>query len=985
MDIYDLYFLFQFDYISEYIGIIKTFNDIQNIKFIKKPSDKSENSYVYTTKTFDTQDVKYIVKSGDVDLILNEYLVGKTLNNYRHLCDGIIYTIYIFNSNVVPNINKNNNNIIKDLLNKNYKYYSSKNNNVINRLNEIPHIIYEKVQGIEFIEFLHKNHTDSLTQSVLYKNHESTTSTTTEVVFENPQDETTNSPTQSTDNNLQELFDYIISIILTLAFLLEKCGFVHNDLHLNNIILKPYNKIYKLNIHKSTFEIYLKNIPVIIDYGLSHITINNISINTQNFDNYNIHSDVLHYSYDIYKLVLSICHILIKKNINYFNELKWLLKFLISSDDYKKINNINYMKKFLNTEYKQLFSNKNKSKIEINPLNYLYWIINNFNKFSSGNISLNLQVNKNISGSDFNKNKLIDTHKNYLHKIKYFSPIYKIFKLSHISPQSFSKCDTIETYDLKYIEYLQSHNIKYTQISFNYDLLINYLQNKLNMSYNEVNIKTQLNNLLLMLNNDINYITVYEFISLYDKLYYLYFNDIFNFINYNNDYIYDYNDLINLYNYIFREFTTLIINNNDCFIFYLFFSYCKKIYKKLIVPESSLTNFYGVKLQNNSNLSTSYSCIIDCYNNLLNKYYYFNKPSYISPSVNYTLLTIKNSTESKSDLYYLINKHFNISQIDFYNLINKYKNDIDIYNSLKNYTKRVEDSKGQSDGLYKNPTDSLTQSVLYKSLREKEPERLYKNSTYETINNFRVIKRIKEIEKLTHNLFSNNFTKSIKNYLDFGGGDGTITLGISKYFNCVNTYCVDIKNWDDNKPRNYLYSQLKYIDVNTYNPEFIYKNRYAKENPEGFNKNESATPGETGWFYKNSETSTLHNNTLNNHKIHNNSLDLITAFQVFHHILDVSTTLKLLYDLLKPGGYLIIREHDCNNNTTRMLIDVEHIIYDYVYNNLQNSINDYFAYYRTKEQWIDIITNVGFKHIPTNNLNLNKNITNYYFDIFIKT
>ena len=155
MDVSDLYFLFQFDYISFFIGKLKTFNEIKNINYIKNSKSNKDNSYVYTTSTFDTNDIKYIIKTGDVDLILNEYVVGKTLNNYRHLCEGIVYTIYLFNSNIIPNVNTNNNTFMKNLYNLNTKYYTENQPELensedftslyINRLNEIPHVIYEKV------------------------------------------------------------------------------------------------------------------------------------------------------------------------------------------------------------------------------------------------------------------------------------------------------------------------------------------------------------------------------------------------------------------------------------------------------------------------------------------------------------------------------------------------------------------------------------------------------------------------------------------------------------------------------------------------------------------------------------------------------------------------------------------------------------------------------------------------------------------------
>lgn len=45
-----------------------------------------------------------------------------------------------------------------------------------------------------------------------------------------------------------------------------------------------------------------------------------------------------------------------------------------------------------------------------------------------------------------------------------------------------------------------------------------------------------------------------------------------------------------------------------------------------------------------------------------------------------------------------------------------------------------------------------------------------------------------------------------------------------------------------------------------------------------------------------------------------NSVDLITSFVTFHHIDDTDGVLRELSRILRPGGYLIIREHDCENS-----------------------------------------------------------------------
>ena len=44
-----------------------------------------------------------------------------------------------------------------------------------------------------------------------------------------------------------------------------------------------------------------------------------------------------------------------------------------------------------------------------------------------------------------------------------------------------------------------------------------------------------------------------------------------------------------------------------------------------------------------------------------------------------------------------------------------------------------------------------------------------------------------------------------------------------------------------------------------------------------------------------------------------NQVDLVTSFVTFHHVSELQTILAELVRILRVGGYLIIREHDCEN------------------------------------------------------------------------
>lgn len=54
------------------------------------------------------------------------------------------------------------------------------------------------------------------------------------------------------------------------------------------------------------------------------------------------------------------------------------------------------------------------------------------------------------------------------------------------------------------------------------------------------------------------------------------------------------------------------------------------------------------------------------------------------------------------------------------------------------------------------------------------------------------------------------------------------------------------------------------------------------------------------------------------------SLDLVTCCQVLHHREDADEVILEFSRILKPGGVLILREHDVDSRLVRLLCDVEH-------------------------------------------------------------
>merc|ERR1711964_731458 len=73
------------------------------------------------------------------------------------------------------------------------------------------------------------------------------------------------------------------------------------------------------------------------------------------------------------------------------------------------------------------------------------------------------------------------------------------------------------------------------------------------------------------------------------------------------------------------------------------------------------------------------------------------------------------------------------------------------------------------------------------------------------------------------------------------------------------------------------------------------------------------------------------------------SQDIVTCLQVLHHVRDRGKMLDEILRILKPGGVLILREHDARGVEMKMLCDIEHGLWRVMRSqNLENDLNLYF-------------------------------------------
>jgi len=87
---------------------------------------------------------------------------------------------------------------------------------------------------------------------------------------------------------------------------------------------------------------------------------------------------------------------------------------------------------------------------------------------------------------------------------------------------------------------------------------------------------------------------------------------------------------------------------------------------------------------------------------------------------------------------------------------------------------------------------------------------------------------------------------------------------------------------------------------------------------------------------------------------------LITVFQVLHHIEESNLTsiLDQLATILAPGGYLILRDHDCSTGWIKTLVDLEHEIH-----HIKGSPYMKVHTYKSAEAWKELMETRGLKQI----------------------
>jgi len=112
-----------------------------------------------------------------------------------------------------------------------------------------------------------------------------------------------------------------------------------------------------------------------------------------------------------------------------------------------------------------------------------------------------------------------------------------------------------------------------------------------------------------------------------------------------------------------------------------------------------------------------------------------------------------------------------------------------------------------------------------------------------------------------------------------------------------------------------------------------------------------------------------------------NFFDIITCFQTLHHVVKRNKMILEIKRVLKPGGILIIREHDLSieGDISKTIIDFEHYLYILSrepYEKSKKKLKNLYANYTSKQQLDEMIK------FPILGSTPNKGPTNYYTCVY---
>ena len=268
--------------------------------------------------------------------ILYEYFIGTMgINLLRKYVPNFAYTLGIFRCNPLVLTNKNSNPHLKNHTDSNKNrdvniQMFCENKTIKDRYNEnleSYYVMYEKISGESIESFVSKI---------------------------------------ETENDEKMLISYIIQIALALQIAQKQINFTHYDLHTENIILRklPEIQVVEYHIDETTYRIETDAIPTIIDYGMSHFTMNGVPFGIEDhFRHLGIIPTITSQGHDMHKLLFyTLSSIFLNeyhtpKGKKLFDSISWIV-YYFRDESGKKNDMYNICSKF--ETYLSMVSNDEK-------------------------------------------------------------------------------------------------------------------------------------------------------------------------------------------------------------------------------------------------------------------------------------------------------------------------------------------------------------------------------------------------------------------------------------------------------------------------------------------------------------------------------------------------------------------------------------------------------------------------------------------------
>ena len=218
--------------------------------------------------------------------------------------------------------------------------------------------------------------------------------------------------------------------------------------------------------------------------------------------------------------------------------------------------------------------------------------------------------------------------------------------------------------------------------------------------------------------------------------------------------------------------------------------------------------------------------------------------------------------------------------------------------------------------------NSANDYIIYNHIHEFLNIQLYPIDKYpNNENDDRADSRVDDIGKLVSSL-SNSIP--IHNFLDIGCSEGGITAKLGEYFGLINTNIMGI---DIRKPKST--DGFTFIQTQSDNQQI---------------------------------------------PMDDNSVCFITALMVLHHTHNPENLVNEIYRVLKPGGIFLIREHDIDGKIDidgKTFLDILHGLYSVSwakegYQENPDFCDNYYAVYRSRDIWTNIIEKYNFKLVQEN-------------------